>query len=62
MTDPSTFNYPPGTTPEVIEAFREFYGQTPEDDIRLASTFEAFLKGFISGKMSVYLKLKNSWS
>ena len=48
------YNYPPGTTPEAIEAFRTMYGQTPEDDIRLGSTFETFLKGFVSGRMSVY--------
>lgn len=68
MTDPpshtgmtkSPFNYPPGTTPEAIEAFRTMYGQTPEDDIRLGSTFEIFLKGFVSGAMSIYLGMLDS--
>jgi len=50
-----TYNYPPGTTPEAIEAFRTMYGQTPEEDIRLGTTFETFLKGFVSGRMSFYL-------
>jgi DNA-directed RNA polymerase specialized sigma subunit len=31
------------------------WGQTPEDDIRLGTTFETFLKGFVSGRMSFYL-------
>ena len=68
MTDPpshtgmtkSPFNYPPGTTPEAIEAFRTMFGQTPEDDIRLSSTFETFLKGFVSGAMSIYLGILDS--
>jgi hypothetical protein len=55
MTKPLAYNYPPGTTPEAIEAFRTMWGQTPEDDIRLGSTFETFLRGFVSGRMSIYL-------
>jgi hypothetical protein len=51
MTKPLAYNYPPGTTPEAIEAFRTMWGQTPEDDIRLGSTFETFLRGFVSGRM-----------
>jgi hypothetical protein len=47
----TTYLYPPGTTPEAIEAFRIWIGQTPEDDIRMGSTFETFLKGFVSGRM-----------
>jgi hypothetical protein len=51
MTKPLAYNYPPGTTPEAIEAFRTMWGQTPEDDVRLGSTFETFLRGFVSGRM-----------
>lgn len=58
MTTPA-YNYPPGTTPEAIEAFRTMFGQTPEDDIRLGSTFETFLKGFASGRMSIYEQLSS---
>lgn len=50
MTKPLAYNYPPGTTPEAIEAFRTIYGQTPEDDIRLGTTFEIFLKGYVCGR------------
>lgn len=62
MIDPPTYNYPPGTTPEAIEAFRTMFGQTPEDVIRLGSTFETFLKGFVSGRISIYEQLSNSIS
>jgi hypothetical protein len=62
MIDPPTYNYPPGTTPEAIEAFRTIYGQTPEDDLRLSSTFETFLKGFVSGTISIYEQLSDSIS
>ena len=58
----SPFNYPPGTTPEAIEAFRTMRGQTPEDDIRLGSVFGTFLKGFISGRNSIYEQLSDSIS
>jgi hypothetical protein len=58
MTIP-TYNYPPGTTPEAIQAFRTMYGQTPEDDIRLGSTFETFLKGYVSGRMAIYQNLSD---
>jgi hypothetical protein len=50
MTKPLAYNYPPGTTPEAIEAFRTMWGQTPEDDIRLGSTFVTFLKGYVCGR------------
>jgi hypothetical protein len=62
MIGPSTYNYPPETTPEAIEAFRTMFGQTPEDDIRLGSTFETFLKGFVSGRISFYEQLSDSIS
>ena len=55
-----TYLYPPGTTPEAIEAFRTMYGQTPEDDIRLGTTFETFLKGFVSGRISIFEQLSDS--
>jgi hypothetical protein len=55
----TTYNYPPGTTPEAIEAFRTMFGQTPEDDIRLGTTFETFLKGYASGRMFTYLQLSH---
>jgi len=55
----TTYLYPPGTTPEAIEAFRTMFGQTPEGDIRLGSTFETFLKGFVSGRMAIYQKLSD---
>jgi hypothetical protein len=56
----TTYRYPPGTTPEAIEAFRTMFGQTPEDDIRLGSVFETFLKGFVSGRLSIYLGILDS--
>ena len=61
MTKPP-FNYPTGTTPEAIEAFRTMFGKTPEDNIRLKSSFESFLKGFISGRMSIYKNLSGTIS
>jgi hypothetical protein len=52
MSAPTPYEYPTGTTPEAIEAFRTIWCQTPEDDIRLGSVFEIFLKGFVAGQIS----------
>ena len=52
MSAPTSYEYPTGTTPEAIEAFFTIWCQTPEDDIRLGSVFDIFLKGFVSGQIS----------
>jgi hypothetical protein len=54
MSAPTPYEYPTGTTPEAIEAFRTIWCKTPEDDIRLGSVFEIFLKGFVAGRISIF--------
>jgi hypothetical protein len=57
MSAPTSYEYPQGTTPEAIEAFRTIWCQTPEDDIRLGPVFEIFLKGFVAGRISIFEQL-----
>jgi hypothetical protein len=62
MSAPTSYNYPQGTTPEAIEAFRTLWCQTPEDDVRLGSVSEIFLKGFASGRISLFEQLSRDLS
>jgi hypothetical protein len=62
MSAPTSYEYPAGTTPEAIEAFRTIWCQTPEDDVRLGSVFDVFLKGFISGRISIFEQLSRDLS
>jgi hypothetical protein len=36
--------------------------QTPEDDVRLGSVFEIFLKGFVAGRISIFEQLSRDLS
>jgi hypothetical protein len=62
MSASTSYEYPQGTTPEAIEAFRTIWCQTPEEDIRLGSVFEIFLKGFVAGRISIFEQLSYSIS
>ena len=57
MSASTPYEYPTGTTPDAIEAFRTLWCQTPEDDVRLGSVFEIFLKGFVAGRISIFEQL-----